>query len=142
MKRITALSVLLLGLAACAGGPDTPTGAPPTTPVTTAPSGLDSPVPAGWVESPFVPTALYLRVMESFPMQVRLDVSGDLPTPCHQPFWTVVDDGSVVAVTIVSATAPDQVCAQVIEPVELSIPLGDYVDSRVVTVDGEEVGSF
>lgn len=133
MKKFSALAVLLLGLAAC-GNPD-------TTPTTSAP-GPDNPVPAGWIESPFEPATLDLLVMESFPMQVRLDVGGDLPTPCHRPFWTVVDDGTTIAVTIVSAAAPDQVCIQVIEPVEFSIPLGDYSTSRVVTVNGAEIGSF
>jgi hypothetical protein len=136
MKKIIALSVLVLGLAACGGGSGT---TPTTAPV---PSGLDNPVPAGWIESPFQPTTVDLLVMESFPMQVRLYVAGDLPTPCHQPFWTVVDDGATIAVTIVTATAPDQVCIQVIEPVEFSIPLGDYSDARVVTVNGAEIGSF
>jgi hypothetical protein len=129
-------------LAACGGGSTTTTSPPSTAPLTTAPPGLDNPVPAGWIESPFEPAVADLLVMESFPMQVRLDVGGDLPTPCHRPFWTVVDDGNTVGVTIVSATPPDQVCIQVIEPVEFSIPLGDYADSRDVTVNGEEIGSF
>jgi hypothetical protein len=138
MKEVIALSVLVLSLAACGGDSGT---TPTTTPPITVPPGLDNPVPAGWIESPFQPTTVDLLVM-SFPMQVRLDVGGDLPTPCHQPFWTVVDDGATVAVTIVTATAPDQVCIQVIEPVEFSIPLGDYSDGRVVSVNGEEIGSF
>jgi len=142
VKRVITLSILILGLAACSGGSGTPTSVPATTPVTTAPPDVDNPVPSGWIESPFEPTTVDLVVMESFPMQVRLDVRGDLPTPCHRPFWTVVDDGNTVSVTIVSAAGPDQVCIQVIEPVDFSIPLGDYADSRVVTVNGREVGSF
>jgi hypothetical protein len=150
MKKIIALSVLVLGLAACGGDsgttPTTATSIPTTTttnaPPITVPPGLDNPVPAGWIESPFQPTTVDLLVMESFPLQVRLDVAGDLPTPCHEPFWTVVDDGATLAVTIVTATAPDQVCIQVIEPIEFSIPLGDYSDARVVTVNGAEIGSF
>ena len=141
MKKIIALFGLVLGLAAC-GGDSATTPTSTTAPPFTVPPGLDNPVPAGWIESSFEPATVDLLVMESFPMQVRLDVGGDLPTPCHRPFWTVVDDGNTVDVTIVSATATDQVCIQVIEPVEFSIPLGDYADSRVVTVNGEEIGSF
>lgn len=105
MKKVIALSVLVLGLAACGGDsgttPTTATSIPTTTttnaPPITVPPGLDNPVPAGWIESPFQPTTVDLLVMESFPLQVRLDVAGDLPTPCHEPFWTVVDDGATIS---------------------------------------------
>ena len=74
---------------------------------------------------------------------VRLDVDGELPTPCHTPVWDIDDDGTTIAVTLESATAPDAVCTQVLEPVQVTIGLGSFSEgSRTVTLNGEEVGSF
>ena len=57
-----------------------------------------------------------LRIMESYPIQVMLDVSGEKPTPCHEVFWTAEDDGEVIHIEMISQVASDQDCAQVTEP--------------------------
>ena len=80
-----------------------------------------------------------VRVMESFPVQVQADVTGSLPDPC-----TIIAgvsqtrSGNAIVVTITIAPEPDKLCAQVITPIDLSMPLkgefpaGDYT----VTVNG------
>jgi hypothetical protein len=81
--------------------------------------------------------------MEGFPVQVALQVTGNLPTPCHRPVWDVEDDGTTMAVRLVSVTEPDVLCAQVLEPFDITIPLGDFESgTRVVTLNGEEIGDF
>ncbi|MEX0865101.1 MAG: hypothetical protein WD269_09545 [Acidimicrobiia bacterium] len=84
-----------------------------------------------------------LRIMESFPIQVALDVEGDKPTPCHEIFWTVEDTGEMIEIEMISQTAADQACTQVIEPFIIAVPLGSWQgESRDVTLNGEPVGSF
>jgi hypothetical protein len=133
-RRLLALTFLL---AACAPGADEPSD---STVSTTAPSaGGSIPDDAGPV---FVETTDIL-LMESFPVQVALRVTGSLPTPCHRPVWEVTDDRATIAVTLASVTDPDGLCAQVLEPFDISIPLGEFESGeRAVTLNGEEIGDF
>ena len=55
-----------------------------------------------------------------------LDVTGDKPTPCHEIFWTVEDDGEVIEIEMISQVATEQNCAQVIEPFTIAVPLGSW----------------
>ena len=88
-------------------------------------------------------TVADVRIMESFPVQIMLDVTGDKPTPCHEIFWTVEDDGEVIAIEMISQVATEQVCAQVIEPFTIAVPLGSWTEeSREIELNGEVVGSF
>jgi len=81
--------------------------------------------------------------MESFPVQVALDVTGEKPTPCHEIFWTVEDDGDVIEIEMISQIASEQVCAEVIEPFTIAVPLGSWAgESREIQLNGEIVGSF
>lgn len=136
MRRPISCLILTLLIAACGDG-DQPTDSTTPTPSTTAPTAI--PDDAGPV---FVETTDIL-LMESFPVQVALHVTGNLPTPCHQPVWEVEDDGSTIAVRLASVTEPGVLCAQVLEPFDISIPLGDFESgTRVVTLNGEEIGDF
>ena len=88
-------------------------------------------------------TGADVRVMESFPVQIMLDVTGEKPTPCHEIFWTVEDDGDVIEIEMISQVAPEQVCAEVIEPFTIAVPLGSWAgESREIQLNGEIVGSF
>jgi hypothetical protein len=65
------------------------------------------------------------------------------PTTCHEIFWTVDDDGEVIDITMISQVASDQVCAEVVEPFTIGVPLGSWEgESRQVVLNGEEAGSF
>jgi hypothetical protein len=136
MRKTIALAMILsIVLAACAvaGGSESPVD----------PEPVAGTAPDGWsLGQAFVSTA-QVSVLESFPIQVRLAVEGELPTPCHVAVWEVVDDGETINVVLESAADPDQVCAQVIEPFEVSIDLGSFAEgSRTVTLNGEPVGAF
>ena len=167
MRRLFAMIALALLFAACGdpavvGGGDgtsstlgTTTTSNPDEPVD---DGGDQPIvepgPPGSIPEPRPPiggnvdgevwiTSADLRIMESYPIQVMLDVSGDKPTACHEIFWTAEDDGEHIDIAMISQIAPDQVCAQVIEPFTIAVPLGSWAEeSREVRLNGEVVGSF
>lgn len=101
-------------------------------PTITGVSGIVGPV---FVDSTEI---LYL---ESFPVQARLVVLGSLPTPCHGVRWEVENSGRGIDVTLWSEILLGQDCAAVLEPFEVSIPLGAF-DSATspVSLNGEPVG--
>ena len=152
-KYLLALGLVLI--AAC-GDPSVVGGTQP--PLTTTTVSPDEPVggpgPVGSIPMPRPPidgnidgevtiTSADLRIMESFPIQVALDVSGEKPTPCHEVFWTVEDTGEIIEIEMISQVASDQACAQVIEPFTIAVPLGSWEgESRDVELNGEAVGSF
>jgi hypothetical protein len=167
MRRLLSTALLATLVAACggadlgAGGDTTSTTTPP--PTTVAPdepvdSGGDEPIteplPPGEVPNPRPPidgsidgevwiTGTDLLIMESFPIQVSLQVEGEKPTPCHEVFWTAEDTGEAIEITMISQVNADQSCAQVIEPFMIAVPLGSWADeSRDVILNGENVGSF
>ena len=97
----------------------------------------------GSVDGEVTVTGADVRIMESFPVQVALDVTGEKPTPCHEIFWTVEDDGDVIEIEMISQVASEQVCAEVIEPFTIAVPLGSWAgESREIQLNGEIVGSF
>lgn len=80
-----------------------------------------------------------VSVLESFPPQVSVAIEGDHPTPCHETFTEVTEDGSDYTVMVRSvAPEPGSVCAQVIEPFEVVVPIGDGFEpgDYTVTVNG------
>jgi hypothetical protein len=166
MRRLFLVLGLVL-IVACGDPGAVGDGGTPTTLAPTSTSNPDQPVddsggdqpivepgPPGSIPEPRPPidgntdgevwiTTADLRIMESFPIQVALDVSGDKPTPCHEIFWTVEDDGEVIAIDMISQVASDQTCAQVIEPFTIVVPLGSWAEeAREVSLNGEVVGSF
>lgn len=135
-----------------------PTTAPPTTtvpPATAPPPGTLPPVTMPDVPPTFPPGGLVgdvgpvfvdsaeVLVAESWPVQVFLAVSGNLPTPCHQLTWQVDQGEGRLDVMLASLSDPSTNCIQVLEPFDLSIPLGSYSDGEwKVYLNGDEVGSF
>ncbi|MGW8251179.1 MAG: hypothetical protein ACWGO1_11095 [Anaerolineales bacterium] len=84
-------------------------------------------------------------LMESYPVQVSLKVSGMLPTPCHMPRAeaTGPDENNEIHVEMWTLTDPDAVCIQVLQPFETNIPLGSYeTGSYTVFLNGKQVGEF
>lgn len=90
---------------------------------------------------------VYLRetqiyVLESYPMQVRLELKGDLPTPCHQLRAGVSEPDSQdrIHVELYSLVEPDLACIQVLEPFEVTVSLGSFTGgSYTVWVNGEQL---
>ena len=84
-----------------------------------------------------------LRYLESWPVQVQLEVRGSLPTPCHQPVSEVQDLGDSVDVLLWSVADPEVACIAVLEPFELVIDLGSYTAAdKPVLLNGEVVAQM
>ena len=88
-----------------------------------------------------------LLIMESYPVQVSLSVSGELPTPCHE-FRYVVEEPDAenrIFVEVYSVVDPEMICTQVLEPFaeNISLPVQNLPDGTyTVYVNGELVGEF
>ncbi len=90
-----------------------------------------------------------LLIMESYPVQISLHVTGDLPTPCHFFNYSYqigsANDRFRIEVSAWSKSDPGAVCAQVLEPFEINIPIPmeDAAEgSYSVWLNGEKVGEF
>ena len=86
-----------------------------------------------------------LVIRESFPPQISVMLSGDLPTPCNNLRAVInpPDGENKIIVEVYSVVNPDMVCAQVLQPFEESIDLGTYPSGHyTVWVNGEMVGEF
>lgn len=103
--------------------------------------GSSSPLPSGGTPGPVYVDSVDIAYLESFPVQVQLVVRGSLPTPCHEAIFEVQDLGDVIDVRLWSLADADAFCIQVLEPFEISIPLGSYETADIpVTLNGEPVG--
>jgi hypothetical protein len=119
---------LLVGLSACGGGE------PPTSLLT--PATRQDPV---YVEN------TELLQLESFPVQVVLQVSGQLPDPCHEAVWSVSEPDLQGRIDVeLHSEAPDGLdCIQVLKPVTLRIPIGSFKEgSYTIWLNSEQVESF
>ncbi len=72
-------------------------------------------------------------LLESYPVQVKLQLIGNLPTPCHQLRAVVSppEDNNHIQVGVYSLSDPDLMCTQVLEPFIASIPLGRYTEGSL-----------
>ncbi|MBX3048793.1 MAG: hypothetical protein KIT46_00660 [Anaerolineales bacterium] len=138
MKQFLFLALMAVLLSACAASTPELTPTPDPGPVCCAPQ------PSGGAV--FVDQA-ELLVMESFPVQIMLSVSGNLPTPCHTLHADVAqpDADKRIQVSLWSEIDPAVMCTQVLQPFEESIriPMEGAADgSYSVWLNGELVGEF
>jgi hypothetical protein len=86
-----------------------------------------------------------LLIMESYPIQVRASLVGSLSDPCHQLRIVVTPAEAVnqINLEVYSVFDPNKACITVIQPFNVSIPLGSYKDGHFsVYVNGELLGEF
>lgn len=168
LRRIATITLLLVFLTACASNtlstpdvkniPPTDSPVPPqATPTPTTPQSgeQEGETPVSPLEplpgedkmirgSVFVESSEIL-LLESFPVQAVLQISGALPTPCHKLRANVSEpnEKNEIQVELFSLTDPGAICIQVLQPFETSIPLGSYESGEyTVFVNGEEVGKI
>ena len=86
-----------------------------------------------------------LVIRESFPPQVSLAFSGELPTPCHQLRAVVSepDEENKIVAEVYSVVNPNMVCTQVLKPFEANMDLGTFPTGHyTVWINGEMAGEF
>jgi hypothetical protein len=154
--RLKILLLLILALSACSSLPEAAT-LPADTAVTSPPadeSPTTEPLPDPFFPKPgdelltrgnaFV-SEMGLLVRESYPPQVVLSVSGELPTPCHQLRTAVAapDPEHKIVVEVYSLVNPDMNCTQVLKPFAEQINLGSFPGGHyAVWVNGQLAGEF
>lgn len=131
-----ALSILLAGCSMLGGseqdGTATPESATPSTSTGGEPTtGL---APVDTVE---------VLIMESFPVQVNVIVSGNLPDGCTRLEEPTVDfDGTVFDITLPTSRPADLACTEALEPYDKVIPLNvTELPAGEYTVTVNEVSS-
>lgn len=85
-------------------------------------------------------TGIEIVILESFPVQVHVQVRGYVPDSCSSVGPVIRERrGTTFHVTLRSIRDPDQVCAQVLTAFEMSVPLDVYglpAGTYVVNVNG------
>ena len=153
MKWQVLLILILLG-AACAPleptpGPDTAVTSPPVDSMPTNEPSTDPLAPqpgdADLTRGNVYINEASLIIRESFPPQISVTITGDLPTPCNQLRAEVhpPDAENKIVVDVYSVVDPDQVCVQVLEPFEEAIDLGTVPTGHyTVWVNDQMAGEF
>ncbi len=158
MKKITLpLIILLLALSACGSAPDQTSSSSLSSPSPISENPVPSPLPteanlyatqpadASLTRGSVFLEAKELRILESFPLQFILHLTGSLPTPCNQLRVAVglPDSENKVRVDVYSISDPDKICTQVIKPFEVNIPLGSFPTGKYsLWVNGEMIAEF
>lgn len=169
MKHLlTMLFLINLCLTACAppmepkpSDPQPPIGEIPTRPGPDTPdcTGADCPQPVETPASTYSPREgddsltrgqVYdlqaaITMLESFPPQVMLRLTGSLPTPCHQLRVRAADpdDKRRIYVEVYSLVDANTICVQALAPFEAAVPLGSPPGGKYeVIVNGSVIGEF
>jgi len=82
---------------------------------------------------------------ESEPPQISLHLIGTLPSPCNQLRVKIIPDEEQMRVDleVYSVVEAGKACATVLQPFDVTIPLGAFTDGKyTVYVNGEKVGDF
>jgi hypothetical protein len=86
-----------------------------------------------------------ILLQESFPVQVTMVLSGNLPTPCHELRVNASppDSENRIQVEAYTVVDPEMICTQVIKPFETQVALGSFESGKyTVYVNGEYLGEF
>jgi len=86
-----------------------------------------------------------VMIMESFPVQITVQLKGSLPTPCHQLRVSVMEESGSqeIRLDVYSVVDPDEMCAQVLDPFQANIPLGSFEEQGYTFwVNGEKIGEY
>jgi hypothetical protein len=150
MKHFIFILIFAVLLTACgpAVSPDSPISEPP----------LNSPK-ASMNNNPYAPQAgdlaltrgnLYLDsadvlVMESYPVQIAVNLKGNLPTPCNhlRAVIGVPDADKNIKIELYSVIDPNTMCTEVLEPFDVTLSLGSFPTGHyTVLINDEKVGDF
>jgi len=157
MKTFIFILMLAVLLAACAPTslPDAPVSEPP---LVSPKATMTLPKPTT-NNNPYAPQTgdlalrrgnLYLDsadvlVMESYPVQIAVNLKGNLPTPCNH-LRAVIDQPDAdqnIKINLYTVTDPKAMCVQVLQPFEVNLMLGSFPGGHYsIWVNSEKVGEF
>ena len=86
-----------------------------------------------------------LLIRESYPPQIALGISGNLPTPCHELRAVISepDAENRINVELYTVVDPNMMCTQVLKPFMENIELGTFPSGHYsVYINGELAGEF
>lgn len=88
-----------------------------------------------------------LLIMESFPVQISLQITGELPTPCDELVSSIAQPDAQNRIKVQLGSIPNSPapCIQVLEPFSISLPInmqGAADGIYSVWLNGELVGEF
>jgi hypothetical protein len=84
-------------------------------------------------------------VMESFPVQISVNLKGSLPTPCNHLRAVIAepDADKNIKINLYTVTDPNTMCTDVLQPFDVNLMLGSFPAGHyTVWVNGEKVGEF
>lgn len=157
MKRLIPLVICAVLLAACNALPATSTPAPDlpvsmTDSPTTGPAGEPSAMPYAPQpeDNSLTRGNIFIEekgliIRESYPPQIVLGMSGNLPNPCHQLRAVVSkpDAENKINVEAYTVVDPNLMCTEVLKPFSENIELGTFPSGHyTVWVNGELAGEF
>jgi len=157
MKYLLPIIISVVLLVACGAAPTTSKPAPDL-PV----SSSDSPATKSVVEPSNMPYAPQpddiklsrgnifieekgLLIRESYPPQIALEISGNLPTPCNLLRAVIAepDAENKINVDVYTVVDPNMMCTQVLKPFSENMELGTFPSGHYsVWVNGELAGEF
>lgn len=127
IPTIAFFALLTLSLAACTSGAQPPASGGDPTP--TGPANPTFPSGGGQGSTVYV-DSIDILTLESFPVQMRAIVKGNLPDACTTiSSASSQRDGNTFKIDIVTARPADAVCAQMLVPFEQTVTL-DVVDLK------------
>ncbi|HKZ43880.1 MAG TPA: hypothetical protein VJZ78_02465 [Anaerolineales bacterium] len=103
------------------------------------------PIDSSKIRGNFMMDKSTLNIMESYPIQVSLSLSGSLPTPCHELRVDISqpDQQFKIQIEVYTVLDPEMMCAQVIKPIEVTIPMGSFPTGKYsVWINGDQIGEF
>ena len=104
-----------------------------------------SPGDANLLRSTAFIDSVQLLILESYPVQINLQLTGGLPTPCHTLRIAVdpPDKENRIYIDVYSVVDADKICIQVIEPFTTSVSLGTFPTGHYSGyVNNELIGEF
>jgi len=123
MKRIILASFMIIVLAACSQFPSSSGDQTVSSDQTPAPSPVVDLDKYEVGESVYVETADAL-ILESFPLQVNIKITGNLPDGCTTIYQTKSEqEGNSFKVKILTLREKEAMCTQALVPFEISVPL-------------------
>ena len=70
----------------------------------------------------------------------QVTIRGEAPTPCNELGSTITPGDTIEIMVWAEPLGPDETCAQVIEPFEMTLGFETPDTETPVTVNGEEIG--